>query len=140
MIIAAVVAPVGMWLGDYVHGRDPPCQVSGLGTVRSQLLRGGPAFLVADARLGPLIPCLRSKPTQPGTGTAQATTGIHVGLHGHQGSYVAEMRGEQKTIYVRASDVPIWRRAEAFARRRRLTVSALVINALEAYLAEHDDE
>ncbi|HEY8454192.1 MAG TPA: hypothetical protein VIL34_01245 [Actinopolymorphaceae bacterium] len=41
---------------------------------------------------------------------------------------------------MRASDVPIWRRAEAFARRRRLTVSALVINALEAYLAEHDDE
>jgi post-segregation antitoxin (ccd killing protein) len=47
---------------------------------------------------------------------------------------VAEQRGEQKTIYVRASDVDLWRRAESYARARRLTMSALIMTALEAYL------
>ncbi|REF37672.1 hypothetical protein [Thermasporomyces composti] len=47
---------------------------------------------------------------------------------------MAEQRGEQKTIYVRASDVDLWRRAESYARARRLTMSALIMTALEAYL------
>jgi hypothetical protein len=52
---------------------------------------------------------------------------------------VAERRGEQKAIYVRASDLELWRRAEAYARARRLTMSALIMTALEAYLDQEED-
>ena len=52
---------------------------------------------------------------------------------------MAERRGEQKAIYVRASDLELWRRAEAYARARRLTMSALIMTALEAYLDQEED-
>jgi hypothetical protein len=43
------------------------------------------------------------------------------------------------TIYVREDDLDLWERAEAYAKARRMPVSGLVMAALEAYLAEHDD-
>jgi hypothetical protein len=46
--------------------------------------------------------------------------------------------GKQVSVYVREDDLPLWERAERFARSRRLAISALVLTALEAYLAEHD--
>lgn len=52
---------------------------------------------------------------------------------------MAERRGEQKAIYVRASDLELWRRAESYARARRLTMSALIMSALEAYLDQDED-
>lgn len=48
--------------------------------------------------------------------------------------------GEAKTIYVKADDLPLWRRAVAFAKARRLTMSALIMTALERYLAEENDD
>ena len=42
--------------------------------------------------------------------------------------------GIQKGIYVRDDDLELWARAEQFARARRLTMSALIMNALQAYL------
>lgn len=42
------------------------------------------------------------------------------------------------SVYIRAADLPLWERAEDYARRNRLAVSALVLAALETYLAEHD--
>lgn len=44
-----------------------------------------------------------------------------------------------KSLYVKESDLELWDRAKALADRKRLTMSALVMTALEAYLAEHDD-
>lgn len=44
----------------------------------------------------------------------------------------------RKTIYVREADDHIWRRAVAYARQRRLTMSALIMTALERYLSEED--
>jgi len=35
---------------------------------------------------------------------------------------------------VRAADLELWRRAEAYARERRMTASGLVMAALERYL------
>jgi len=49
-------------------------------------------------------------------------------------SVVSEKVGIHKSIYVRANDVELWRRAEAYARERRMTTSGLVMAALEAYL------
>jgi hypothetical protein len=46
--------------------------------------------------------------------------------------------GRQTTIYIRDRDLKLWARAEAFAVRRRMPVSGLVMAALETYLAEHD--
>jgi len=43
-----------------------------------------------------------------------------------------------KSIYVRAADLVLWRRAEAYARERRMTVSGLVMAALERYLDAED--
>lgn len=43
----------------------------------------------------------------------------------------------RKTIYVRESDDRVWRRATIYARNRRLTMSALIITALEYYLQRH---
>lgn len=42
--------------------------------------------------------------------------------------------GEARSIYVRDADRSLWERAEAYARARRLTMSALIMNALQAYL------
>ena len=46
----------------------------------------------------------------------------------------------KKTIYVREDDVDLWARAERYAKARRMPVSGLVMAALEAYLADVDDE
>ena len=43
-----------------------------------------------------------------------------------------------RTIYVRADDLELWDRAAALAKRRRLTMSALIMTALEAYLAAEE--
>jgi hypothetical protein len=45
----------------------------------------------------------------------------------------------KKTIYVAERERELWERAERFAADRRLPMSALVMAALEAYLAEHGD-
>jgi hypothetical protein len=47
---------------------------------------------------------------------------------------VSKKVGRQQSIYVRADDLDLWRRAEAFARERRMTASGLVMLALERYL------
>jgi hypothetical protein len=41
-----------------------------------------------------------------------------------------------KTIYVRADDAALWERAEAYAAARRLSMSALIMTALEQFLAD----
>lgn len=46
------------------------------------------------------------------------------------------MAGRPVTLYVRESDLDLWRRAERYAQERRMTVSALVLSALEHYLDE----
>lgn len=38
--------------------------------------------------------------------------------------------GMAKAVYVRDDDVELWERAEAYAKARRLTMSALVLTAL----------
>lgn len=51
--------------------------------------------------------------------------------------------GMAKAVYVRDQDVELWERAERYARGQRLTMSALVLTALERYLTEvieEDDE
>ncbi|MFG3340511.1 hypothetical protein [Glycomyces sp. NPDC048151] len=45
-----------------------------------------------------------------------------------------------RSIYVRAADLDLWRRAEAYARDRRMTTSGLVMLALEQYLNEADSD
>jgi predicted transcriptional regulator len=49
-----------------------------------------------------------------------------------------DVMGTQRTVYVRESDIPLWRRAEEFAKVRRLAMSALIMTALEDYLDRHD--
>jgi hypothetical protein len=44
-----------------------------------------------------------------------------------------------RNVYVRDADLALWARAEQFARDRRLTMSALIMTALEVYLAERDE-
>jgi hypothetical protein len=44
--------------------------------------------------------------------------------------------GTTKAIYVRDRDAELWERAEAYAAARRLPMSSLVMNALEAYLED----
>jgi hypothetical protein len=46
--------------------------------------------------------------------------------------------GKATAVYVRDSDLPLWERAERFARARRMPMSGLVMLALEAYLERHD--
>jgi hypothetical protein len=55
-------------------------------------------------------------------------------------SRVSNQRGKQQSIYVRAEDLELWRRAEAYARERRMTASGLVMAALERYLSTEDPE
>lgn len=54
-----------------------------------------------------------------------------------------DFMGKAKAVYVRDQDVELWERAERYARSQRLTMSALVLTALEQYLidvVEDDDE
>jgi hypothetical protein len=53
---------------------------------------------------------------------------------------VSESVGRQISIYVRADDLELWRRAEAYARDRRMPTSGLVMLALERYLDAEDSE
>ena len=46
--------------------------------------------------------------------------------------------GMAKAVYVRNEETELWERAERYAKARRLTMSALVLTALEAYLADDD--
>lgn len=46
--------------------------------------------------------------------------------------------GMQKGIYVKDADLELWDRAEVYAKERRITMSALIMNALERYLADSD--
>jgi hypothetical protein len=46
----------------------------------------------------------------------------------------------QKAVYVRAEELELWRRAQAYARERRMSVSGLVMLALERYLDAEDSE
>jgi len=48
--------------------------------------------------------------------------------------------GKQVSVYVRAADLPLWERAERYARQHRMPVSGLIMVALEAYLSEQRDE
>jgi hypothetical protein len=52
---------------------------------------------------------------------------------------VSERVGRQVSIYVRAEDLELWRRAEAHARERRMPASGLVMLALERYLDAEDE-
>jgi hypothetical protein len=45
------------------------------------------------------------------------------------------MVGRQVSVYVRDEDADLWAQAEQYARMRRLSMSALVLTALEQYLA-----
>jgi hypothetical protein len=49
---------------------------------------------------------------------------------------VSDQVGRQVSVYIRASDLELWRRAEEYAREHRLAVSALVMLALERYLGD----
>lgn len=40
----------------------------------------------------------------------------------------------QKSVYIRPDDTPVWEAAERMARRRRTSVSHLIVEALEAHL------
>jgi len=53
---------------------------------------------------------------------------------------VSETVGRQISIYVRADDLELWRRAEAYAREHRMPASGLVMLALERYLGAEDSE
>jgi hypothetical protein len=53
---------------------------------------------------------------------------------------VSDSVGRQVSIYVRADDLELWRRAEAYARKRRMPASGLVMLALERYLSAEDAE
>lgn len=55
-------------------------------------------------------------------------------------SVVSNERGKQVSIYVRADDLELWQRAEAYARERRMSASGLVMLALERYLDAEDSE
>lgn len=46
--------------------------------------------------------------------------------------------GQARAIYVRDEDTELWARAEAYARSHRMTMSGLVLTALERLLAEKD--
>jgi hypothetical protein len=50
-------------------------------------------------------------------------------------SVVSNKVGRHKSIYVRASDLELWQRAESYANERRMTTSGLVMLALERYLS-----
>jgi hypothetical protein len=46
----------------------------------------------------------------------------------------------KKTIYVRVEDQDLWQRAEAYAKAGRLSMSALIMTALEKYLNQAGED
>jgi hypothetical protein len=47
--------------------------------------------------------------------------------------------GKASAVYVRDGDLALWARAEAYARRKRMPMSGLIMTALEEYLARHGE-
>lgn len=77
-----------------------------------------------------------------------ASAKVYLGLHRYSLSYEGHgiqqgqeqvMVGYAKAVYVREQDTALWERAEAYAAKRRMTVSAVVLSALEAYLNDVED-
>lgn len=52
---------------------------------------------------------------------------------------VSDQVGKQVSVYIRAEDLPVWARAERYARERRMPMSGLVVLAVERYLAAEED-
>ncbi|MEQ7005415.1 hypothetical protein ABN028_04350 [Actinopolymorpha sp. B17G11] len=48
--------------------------------------------------------------------------------------------GSQTTLHVRAEDQALWRRAQTYARERRIPMAGLVMLALQEYLTRHDTD
>ncbi len=48
--------------------------------------------------------------------------------------------GMNRNIYVREADRELWERAENYAKARRLTMSALIMNALDEYLRNESSD
>lgn len=48
--------------------------------------------------------------------------------------------GKATAIYVREADLPLWERAERYARAHRMPVSGLVLAAIEEFLTRHDPQ
>jgi hypothetical protein len=48
--------------------------------------------------------------------------------------------GRQVSLYVRDMDLPLWRRAERYVRARRMSLSGLIMTALEAYLSDLESQ
>lgn len=46
--------------------------------------------------------------------------------------------GKAVAVYVREEDLPLWERAERYARERRMPVSGVVLLAVERFLDEED--
>jgi hypothetical protein len=47
--------------------------------------------------------------------------------------------GYAKAVYIRDEEVELWERAEKYAKARRLTMSALILTALEQYLNDEQE-
>ncbi|MEQ4205757.1 hypothetical protein ABNF93_10350 [Actinopolymorpha sp. B9G3] len=63
---------------------------------------------------------------------------VHVDQYVGSGFLVAE--GSQTTLHVRAEDQALWRRAQTYARERRIPMAGLVMLALQEYLTRHDTD
>ena len=50
------------------------------------------------------------------------------------------LMGAKKTIFVKDDDAALWARAEAYAKGRRLSMSGLILTALERYLDSEADK
>lgn len=44
-----------------------------------------------------------------------------------------------RAVYVRDEDESLWQRAVAYAKRNRMTISGLILLALERFLDENED-
>lgn len=53
---------------------------------------------------------------------------------------VSDQVGRQVSVYIRAGDLPLWERAERYAREHRVPMSGVVMLALTEYLARHDPQ
>jgi hypothetical protein len=47
--------------------------------------------------------------------------------------------GMAKAVYVKDAELELWQRAEAYAQERRLSMSALIMTALEQLLDEDQE-
>jgi hypothetical protein len=113
---------------------DTPTLHSPAGIILSTISNGGGGGCgpAPGSSHGRLLVAVRSRHAGHDSPDAQTCTSLRRDTHTNMGRAV--------NIYIRDEELALWERVEAYARKRRMPLSGLVLEAMEEHLARHAED